>query len=110
MEATVLWVVLAGLTEPLWVASLKRYNSSGNLLWGLPVLFFMIFDPFCLSWAVDGGVAVSVAYSIWVSIGTVSTSVTGYLLFKDKMTRRKILYIFMILVGIVGVQLTAGGM
>lgn len=108
MDPAILWVVLAGLTEPLWVASLKRYNSSGNLLWGLPVLFFMIFDPFCLSWATAGDIPVSVAYSVWVSIGTVTTTATGILLFKDAPDRKKILYIFIILVGVVGLQFTGG--
>ena len=108
MELAILWVVLAGLTEPVWVAALKKYNSDGNLLWGIPVLFFMIFDPMCLSWATGGGVSVSVAYSVWVSIGTIMTTTTGILLFKDPPDRRKILFIFMILAGVVGLQFVGG--
>ncbi|MCQ2079757.1 MAG: SMR family transporter [archaeon] len=108
MEAAVLWVVLAGLTEPLWIMSLKRYNASKNLLWGLPVLFFMVFDPVLLSWATDGGVPVSVAFSVWVSIGTVMASLTGYVVYKDPISRRKVMFIVMILMGVVGLQFVGG--
>lgn len=108
MEAAVLWVVLAGLTEPIWVMALKKYNTSKNLLWGLPVLFFMIFDPFLLSWATEGGVPVSIAFSVWVSIGTITTSLTGYFVYKDALSRRRIFYIFLIMVGVVGLQFAGG--
>lgn len=109
MDAAVLWVVLAGFLEPVWIVALKKYNSTKNLVWALPVLFFMVFDPMCLSWATDGGVSVSVAFSVWVSIGTVLAAVVGYLFYDDPMDRRRIFYILVIMIGIVGLQFTAGG-
>ena len=108
MDAAVLWVVLAGFLEPVWVVALKRYNSSRNVLWALVVVFFMIFGPSCLSFAEAGGVAASIAYSVWVSIGTVMTTVTGVILYKENADRLRILFITLIIVGIVGLQFTTG--
>ncbi len=106
MDAAVLWVVMAGFLEPVWVVSLKRYNSTRNPLWAAIVVFFLFFGPFCLSQAEAGGVSASIAYSVWVSIGTVMTTLAGVVLFKDRMDRLKVVFIMMIMVGIVGLQFT----
>ena len=106
MEAAVLWVVLAGFLEPVWVVSLKRYNSTKNPLWAAVVVFFLFFGPYCLSMAEAGGVSASIAYSVWVSIGTVMTTLAGVILFKDRMDRLRVVFILLIMVGIVGLQMT----
>ena len=106
MEAAILWVVMAGLLEPVWVVSLKKYNASKNPVWAAVVVFFLFFGPYCLSMAEAGGVSASIAYSVWVSIGTVMTTLAGVVLFKDRVDRLKVVFIMMIMVGIVGLQLT----
>ena len=108
MDAAVLWVVFAGFLEPVWVVALKRYNASKNLLWAAVVVFFMIFGPACLSFAEAGGVPASIAYSVWVSIGTVMTTVTGVVLYKEGADRLRVLFIMLIIFGIVGLQFTTG--
>jgi len=107
MEASVLWVVAAGFLEPVWVVSLKKYNESKNVLWALVVVFFMVFGPACLAFAEDGGVAASIAYSVWVSIGTVMTTLTGFFLYHETMDRLRVLFIALIIAGVVGLQFTA---
>ena len=104
----ILWVVLAGLMEPIWMVSLQKYNESKNLLWGAVVLVFMFIGPACLSMATDGGLQVSIAYAVWVSLGTVMTTLAGWILYKDPLDRYTLLYIGMILAGIVGFNLVVG--
>ena len=108
MEIEVLWVVAAGLMEPIWMVSLKKYNDSKNLLWGAVVLAFMFIGPACLSMATEGAVQGSIAYSIWVSIGTVMTTLIGWLFYKDPLDKWTILFVSMILVGVVGFNLYTG--
>jgi multidrug transporter EmrE-like cation transporter len=104
----ILWVVAAGLMEPIWMVSLKKYNDSKNLLWGAVVLAFMFIGPACLSMATKNTMPVSIAYSVWVSIGTVMTTLAGRLLYNDPIDRKTILFIAMIVVGVVGLDLYQG--
>ena len=107
-DLAILWVVAAGLMEPIWMVSLKKYNDSKNLLWGLVVLAFMIIGPACLSKATEGTLQVSIAYSVWVSIGTVMTTLVGWIFYKDPLDKQTLLFLGMILVGVVGLDLIAG--
>ena len=107
-DLAILWVIAAGLMEPIWMVSLKKYNDSKNILWGGVVLAFMFIGPACLSMATEGSLPVSVAYSVWVSIGTAMTTLVGWLFYKDPIDRKTILFLLMILAGVVGLDLVTG--
>ncbi len=104
----ILWVLAAGLMEPIWMVALKKYNDSKSILWGFVVLAFMFIGPACLSMATEGTLQVSIAYAVWVSVGTVMTTLVGWVFYKDPLDRYTILYITMILVGIVGFYQVVG--
>ncbi len=106
MEISILWVVAAGLTEPVWVIAMKKYSETRNLLFIAVIAAFLIFDPTAVALAEKGGVPPSIAFAVWVSIGTVMTTLTGYVLFKDRLDFLRVLFIAMILVGVVGLQLS----
>ena len=106
MDAAILWVVMAGFLEPVWVVALKKYNESKNIAWAAVVVFFMIFGPSCLALAEGGGVSPSIAYSVWVSIGTVMTTLTGIVLYSEKADRLRVVFIALIIAGVVGLQFT----
>lgn len=105
MEISILWVVVAGLTEPIWVIAMKKYSETRNILFIGVILAFLIFDPTAVALAEGGGVPPSIAFAVWVSIGTVMTTITGYLLFEDRLDFLRVLFIAMILVGVIGLQL-----
>ncbi len=102
VDLAIVWVIAAGLMEPIWMVSLKKYNDSKNLLWGVVVLAFMFIGPACLSMATEGSMQISIAYSVWVSIGTVMTTLVGWIFYKDPLDRQTILFVMMILIGVVG--------
>ncbi len=104
----ILWVIAAGLMEPIWMVSLQKYNETKNLLWGAVVLLFMFIGPACLSMATKGTLPVSIAYAVWVSIGTVMTTLAGWLLYKDPIDSYTLLFIAMIVVGVAGFDLVVG--
>ncbi|MBP5685374.1 MAG: hypothetical protein J6W72_02965 [Candidatus Methanomethylophilaceae archaeon] len=104
----ILWVILAGLMEPIWMVALQKYNKSKNILWGAVVLAFMFIGPACLSMATEGTLQVSIAYAVWVSIGTVMTTLVGWIFYKDPLDRYTILYIAMVVIGVAGFDLVVG--
>ena len=107
MDTALLWVIIGGLLEPVWVIGLKKYNDTRNLLWGVFAVVFMNVSPMCMSFAMKT-MSVGIAYSIWTGIGAVFTLIVGMVLYKERIDRVKVLLVFMIIAGVVGLQLTSG--
>ncbi len=105
-DAALLWVIFGGFLEPVWVISLKRYNDTRSLLWGTVAVAFMFVIPCCLAFAMVT-LSVGVAYSIWTGIGTVMTVLAGIILYKNRLDRLKVLFVFMIIAGVVGLELSS---
>ena len=106
IDIALLWVIVGGLLEPVWVVGLKKYNDTRNLAWGAFAVVFMLASPCCLAFAMDS-ISVGVAYSIWTGIGAVMTVIAGVVLYKDRIDRMKVLFIFMIIVGVVGLEMSS---
>lgn len=106
IDIALLWVIVGGLLEPVWVVGLKKYNDTRNLAWGAFAVVFMIAIPCCLAFAMDS-ISVGVAYSIWTGIGAVMTVIAGVVLYKDRIDRMKVLFIFLIIVGVVGLEMSS---
>ena len=106
MDASLLWVIVGGFLEPLWVVALKRYNDTRSLAWGAIAVVFMFVSPCCLAFAMES-MSVGVAYSIWTGIGAVMTVLSGVVLYRDRMDRLKVLFIFLIIAGVIGLELSS---
>lgn len=50
---------------------------------------------------------ISIAYSIWAALGTVLIATIGFLYFAETMNTARVLFIFCILFGVVGLRLTS---
>jgi len=108
-EAAWALIVAAGLMEPIWAVGMKKSDGFRNLPWGVVTVFFLLLSTYLLAVAVDKGLPVGSAYAVWTGIGAVGTLVAGIALFKERASKLRIFLIFLIIAGIVGVQLTAGG-
>lgn len=106
MDAALLWVIFGGFLEPVWVIALKKYNDTHSLLWGAVAVVFMFLSPCCLAFAMES-ISVGVAYSIWTGIGAVMTVLSGIVLYKDNIDRLKVLFIFLIIAGVIGLEMSS---
>ncbi len=104
-DVALLYVIFGGFLEPVWVVALKRYNDTQSLLWGTVAVAFMFISPCCLAFAMET-LSVGVTYSIWTGIGAVMTVLIGVILYKDRLDQLKMLFVFMIITGIVGFELS----
>ncbi len=100
------WVIVGGFLEPVWVIGLKKYGEKHSFGWLLFTIIFMYISPMCLAFAMGDGMSVGVAYSIWTGLGAVFAMITGYLLFKEKVERMKVLMVLLIIIGVVGLELS----
>ncbi len=103
------WLVLfvAGLFEIAWAVGLK-YSDGFSKLW--PSIFTiscMIISMGLLAYAVKH-LPVGTAYAIWTGIGAVGTAILGIILFDESKELIRVFFIFLIVVGIVGLKLFTG--
>lgn len=106
MDPAILWVIFGGFLEPVWVIGLKKYNDTRNKLWAVVAIVFMFLSPCCLAFAMET-MSVGVAYSIWTGIGAVMTLATGVVMYHDKLDRLKILFVFLIIAGVIGLEMSS---
>lgn len=106
MDLGLLYVVVGGLLEPVWVITLQKYNETHSPLWGALTVVFMFLSPGVLAFAMET-MPVGVAYSIWTGIGAVTTVIASRYLFDEKIDRVKVLFIFLIVAGVAGLEMSS---
>ncbi len=109
ISESLIWVIVGGVLEPVWVIMLKKYDTAESHKWVWLVLtaLFMYLSPMCVGMAMKD-MDLGMAYSMWTGMGAVFTMIVGYLLYHEKVDRIKIALVFVILVGVVGLHLSTG--
>jgi quaternary ammonium compound-resistance protein SugE len=103
------WLVLfvAGLFEVAWAIGLK-YTEGFSKLW--PSIFTvvcMIISMGLLAYAVKH-LPIGTAYAVWTGIGAIGTAILGIILFNESKELVRIFFIFLIIIGIVGLKIFSG--
>ncbi len=100
------WYILfiAGLFEIAWAIGLK-YSAGFTKLW--PSVFTiasMIISMGLLSISVKS-LPVGTAYAVWTGIGAVGTAILGIYLFNESREIARLIFIFLIVIGIIGLKI-----
>jgi quaternary ammonium compound-resistance protein SugE len=100
------FLFIAGLFEIGWAVGLK-FTAGFSRLWpSLGTALSMIASVVLLGLAVRE-LPVGSAYAVWTGIGAVGTVVLGIILFGEPATALRLLSIAFILLGIIGLKLSA---
>ncbi len=103
------WVflVIAGLFEVVWAVGLK-YTHGFTRLWpSIITLAGMFVSFFFLSLSLKT-LPLGTGYAIWTGIGAVGTVILGMVMFGESRELIRIMFVFLIVTGIVGLKVTAG--
>jgi len=99
-----IYLFIAGLFEIGWAVGLK-YTEGFTKLWpSVITIVGMILSFYFLSNAVKT-IPIGTAYAIWTGIGAVGTAILGMILFNESKEFVRIFFIFLIVVGIVGLKI-----
>jgi len=99
-------VVIAGLLEVIWAVGL-RYTDGFTRLWpSVGTLLVMGLSFFLLSIAMRS-LPTGTVYAVWVGIGAVGTAAVGIALLGEPASLPRLLSISLIILGIVGLKLSA---
>ncbi len=99
------WIVLfiAGLFEVAWAIGLKYSEGFTKPLASIFTIATMIISMALLSYSVKT-LPVGTAYAVWTGIGAVGTAILGIFLFNESREFMRTFFIFLIIVGIVGLR------
>lgn len=99
-------LVIAGIFEVIWAVSLKYSESFSKLLPSVVTVVGMIISFAFLSMATKQ-LPIGTAYAVWTGIGAVGTIICGVILFQEPLGGQRILFLALILIGIIGLKVTA---
>lgn len=98
-----LLVIAAALMETLGVVGLKRYSLEKNVANAL--LFFGGFGAsFVLLYQSFRYIQLSVAYAVWIGLGTAAAVLVNMLFFGESRSAARLLSLGVIVVGVVGLK------
>lgn len=99
-------LLLAGLLEVGWAVGLK-YTDGFTRPWPTVLtLIGLAASMVCLALAVRS-IPIGTGYAVWTGIGAVGTVILGIVLFDESRAAARVLFIAVILIGIVGLKVTA---
>jgi len=102
------WTLLfiAGLFEVAWAIGLKYTDGFSKLVPSVLTVAAMIASIVLLGLAMKQ-LPVGTAYAVWTGIGTVGTVILGVVLMGDSAAPMRLVCLALIMLGIVGLKLTA---
>ena len=102
------WIILilAGGFEVAWAVALKYSNAFRNPIPAALCVVSMILSMWLLSIAIRT-IPMGTAYAIWTGIGAVGSVVAGIVLFGEPAAALRMLSAALIVVGIIGLKLSA---
>ncbi|GMU94544.1 quaternary ammonium compound efflux SMR transporter SugE [Ignavibacterium album] len=100
------WIILiiAGLFEVAWAVGIKYTDGFSKLIPSIFTIICMVISMGLLAYAVRH-IPVGTAYAVWTGIGAVGTAILGIILFNESKEFVRIFFIFLIVVGIVGLKI-----
>ncbi len=98
------WISAAVILQCLGLYALR--TSGGLTRPGLAVVAYvgLVGSILPVGRAIESGMSLAVAYSLWTGAGIAFAAVGGVVLFGDHLTRRQVLGLVLLMVGLVAVE------
>ncbi len=100
-------LILAGLFEVVWAVGLKYTHGFTRLTPSIITLIGMLISFWLLATAMKT-LPLGTAYAVWVGIGTIGAFVAGIVLFGESASWMRIASVSLIVLGLVGLKVSAG--
>ena len=100
-------LILAGLCEVAWPVGLKIAQSPGRAAAGIPLAAVGMAVSGWLLYLAQRQIPIGTAYAVWTGIGAAGAATLGMALFHEPATPLRLLCIGLVVVGVVGLRLTA---
>jgi quaternary ammonium compound-resistance protein SugE len=99
------YVFIASIFEISWAVGLKYSEGFTRLHASIFTVITMILSYVFLSLGVKT-LPIGTAYAVWTGIGAVGTALYGMIYFNEPRDLLRVFFIFLIVIGIIGLRLT----
>ncbi len=103
-----LWLLLGIALEVTGTVSMKLAAGFTRLTPSFAVFLFYGLSLVAVTLALRG-IQISTAYAVWSAVGTAAIATIGYIAFREPLTPARLTSFSLIILGVVGLNLTAGG-
>ena len=97
-------LILAGLTEIVWLVALKNSNGFENTMQGVVSIAVSWLSFFMLAFALKF-IPAGTAYAVWTGCGAAGGAIAGMWLFGEGRNALRVASITLIVIGILGIRL-----
>lgn len=101
-----IFLALAIIFEVSGTISMKLSDGFSNINYAIVMLVFYVLSLSTLTLALKK-IPIGVAYATWSGVGIILLSVLGFLFFKESINVQKAVFIGLIIVGVIGLNLTS---
>lgn len=102
------WVflIIAGVFEVVWASFLKLSDGFSKLNYSIYTFIGMAISFYFLAKAIKE-LPIGTSYAIWTGIGAIGATIIGIVFWGESMTMPRGIFLTMLLVGIIGLKVTA---
>lgn len=106
LDMSIAWIflLLAGFFEICFTIALKFSQGFSKVIPSIITVIFIVLSFFSVSQAMKS-IPIGTAYAVWAGIGAAGTVVCGILFFGDSYHIIRLISIFLIIIGIIGLKL-----
>ncbi len=98
-------LLMGGFLEICFVSMMKLSDGFRKLRYSILTIIFVILSLYSLSYALKS-IPMGTGYAIWSGIGAVGSVLVGVIWFKESKSWKKMLFVSMVIIGIVGLKLS----
>lgn len=107
MNTAWLYLLVAAVFETGWAIGLEFSDGFSNPIPSIATIVSMAISVLLLAKAVQS-LPIGTAYAVWTGIGATATALLGVVLFDESSSVARFGFIGLIILGVVGLELTSG--
>lgn len=100
-----IYLIIAGICEVIWATMMKYSEGFTKITPSILTIIFIIISMILLEYSIRG-IPLGTAYACWTAIGAIGTVIIGMLFFNESSSPIRLLFLFMVISGIIGLKLT----
>ena len=100
------YLIIAGIFECVWSTFMKLSDGFSHFGYSVLTIVTMAVSIILLAFATKE-LPMSLAYPVWTGIGALGAVIIGVTIFKDKISPLTIFFVILLVIGIIGIQVTS---